>query len=172
MWPRRYRRDYPAGPRMTVFRLSDICRGAVRVTAFDPDVGSEQRLIDLGLRVGSTLSVLEQDAKSGVLVAVGDGRIAVDAATARLVQVTRLEETFKPMAIGDLRPGERARIVGMGKGMVGYRQRLMAMGLTPGVEFMLTRVAPLGDPVEIQVRGFSMSLRKAEAELLAIEKLS
>jgi ferrous iron transport protein A len=156
---------------MTALRLSDICFGAVRVTALDADAGSQQRLIDLGLHVGSTLSVLERDMSSGVLVAVGDGRIAVDPATARLVRVTRLDETLKAMTIGDLRPGERARIVAMGKGMPGYRQRLMAMGLTPGVEFLLTRVAPLGDPVEIQVRGFSMSLRKAEAELLAIEKL-
>ena len=47
----------------------------------------------------------------------------------------------------------------------------LAMGLTPGVEFAITRVAPLGDPVEISLRGFAMSLRKAEAALLSVEKL-
>jgi ferrous iron transport protein A len=156
---------------MPVLRLSDVRHGAVRIVAFDADAGSEQRLIEVGLHIGSALTVLEHDMASGVLVAAGDGRVAVDPATARRICVVRLEEAFEAMTIGDLKPGDRARIVGMGKGMPGYRQRLMAMGLTPGVEFSLTRVAPLGDPVEIQVRGFSMSLRKAEAELLAIEKL-
>jgi ferrous iron transport protein A len=156
---------------MSALRLSDVNRGTVRVTAFDAEAGSEQRLADLGLRVGCTLSILEHNMESGVLVAIGDGRIAVDPGTARLVHVAQVEATFQAMTIGDLKPGDHARIIGFGKGMPGYRQRLMAMGLTPGVEFALTRVAPLGDPVEIQVRGFSMSLRKAEAELLAVEKL-
>lgn len=156
---------------MPVLRLSDVRHGAVRVISFDADTGSEQRLVELGLRPGSTLFILEHDMNSGVLMAAGDSRIAVDPATARRICVVRLEEPFAGMTIGDLKPGDRARIVGMGRGMSGYRQRLMAMGLTPGVEFTLTRVAPLGDPVEIQVRGFSMSLRKAEAELLALEKL-
>jgi ferrous iron transport protein A len=156
---------------MSVLRLSDVSHGAVRVIAFDAEAGSEQRLVDLGLHLGCDLTVLQNESGSGVLVAIGEGRIAIDVATARLVRVTRLEKTLEPMTIGDLKPGDRARIVGIGKGAPDYRQRLMAMGLTPGVEFALTRVAPLGDPVEIHVRGFALSLRKAEAELLAIEKL-
>lgn len=156
---------------MRILHLNDVRHGAVRVIAFDADPGSEQRLVKLGLHLGSTLTILEHNMAAGVLVAASDGRIAVDAETARRICVVRVEETFAAMTIGALKPGERARIVGLGKGMPGYRQRLMAMGLTPGVEFELTRVAPLGDPVEIQVRGFSMSLRKAEAQLLTIEKL-
>ncbi|KAF0138245.1 MAG: ferrous iron transport protein A [Rhodospirillaceae bacterium] len=45
------------------------------------------------------------------------------------------------------------------------------MGLTPGTEFELTRVAPLGDPVEIRVRGMGLSLRKVEADMLMIERV-
>jgi len=45
------------------------------------------------------------------------------------------------------------------------------MGLIPGTEFMVTRFAPLGDPVEIKIRGFSLTLRKNEASVLQIEKL-
>ena len=45
------------------------------------------------------------------------------------------------------------------------------MGLTPGTEFTVIRVAPLGDPVEIQVRGFHLSLRKQEADTLIIEEI-
>ena len=45
------------------------------------------------------------------------------------------------------------------------------MGITPGVEIGVSRVAPMGDPVEIRVRGFSLSLRRAEAAALNVEKL-
>jgi len=75
------------------------------------------------------------------------------------------------MKISDMHPGDRARVTGLKKGDRDYRQRLMAMGLTPGIEFALTRTAPLGDPIEISVRGFSMSLRKGEAELLTLESI-
>ena len=52
-----------------------------------------------------------------------------------------------------------------------YRKKLLSMGLTPGTEFTLQRTAPLGDPVEIIFRGFSLSLRKQEAAGLWVEKL-
>jgi ferrous iron transport protein A len=45
------------------------------------------------------------------------------------------------------------------------------MGLTPGTEFTVVRLAPLGDPIEIVVRGYSVSLRKNEAEMLQVERL-
>ncbi len=67
--------------------------------------------------------------------------------------------------------GDRGKIVGFDKMGKAYRKRLLAMGLTPGTEFTVTRFAPLGDPVEIKIRGFSLSLRKNEATVLLIEKL-
>ena len=70
----------------------------------------------------------------------------------------------------DLRPGDLGRVIGFAKGNAGYRQKLLSMGLTPGTEFAVVRVAPLGDPVEIKVRGFALSLRKDEAATLRIEK--
>ena len=54
-------------------------------------------------------------------------------------------------------------------GSRGYRRKLLAMGLTPGTGFSVTRVAPMGDPVEIRVRGFKLSLRKDEAAALKVE---
>ena len=71
--------------------------------------------------------------------------------------------------VGRMAVGTRGRVVGFEKGQRAYRQKLLAMGLTPGSEFVVTRHAPLGDPVEIQVRGFALSLRKAEAETLVVE---
>ncbi len=67
--------------------------------------------------------------------------------------------------------GEQGKIIGFDKAGKVYRKRLLAMGLTPGTEFSVTRFAPLGDPVEIKIRGFSLTLRKAEASILLIEKL-
>ena len=67
--------------------------------------------------------------------------------------------------------GESARVIGFDKMRKTYRKRLLAMGLTPGTEFNIVRFAPLGDPVEIRLRGFSLTLRKDEAETLLIEKV-
>lgn len=74
------------------------------------------------------------------------------------------------LKVKDLRPGESAEIIGYeGKDPI-YRSKLLSMGLTRGTSFTLRKVAPLGDPVEIEVRGFNLSLRKAEADILKIRR--
>lgn len=73
------------------------------------------------------------------------------------------------LSIRSLRPGDSARITGLAKGDRAYRQRLLAMGLTPGVVFSLKRTAPLGDPIEIDVRDFTLTLRRGEAAVLELE---
>lgn len=73
-------------------------------------------------------------------------------------------------SLGELTPGETGKVVGYSKGMTAYRERLLAMGLTRGTELTVERVAPLGDPVEITVRGFALSLRKDEAATVFVEK--
>lgn len=67
--------------------------------------------------------------------------------------------------------GDTGRIKGFLKAEKGYRQKLLSMGLLKGTEFTVNRVAPLGDPVEISVRGFSLSLRKEEASALIVEEV-
>lgn len=70
----------------------------------------------------------------------------------------------------DLKVGECAEILGYeGKDPV-YRTKLLAMGLTKGTEIKLMKVAPLGDPVEIVVRGYNLSLRKSEADILQVRR--
>lgn len=73
------------------------------------------------------------------------------------------------MRFSDLQVGQTARIVKLTAGKSLYRQRLMVMGLLPGTEFQVVRKAPLGDPVEIMVRGFALSLRQDEANMLQLE---
>lgn len=75
------------------------------------------------------------------------------------------------MQLNQLKIGHKGRIVRIQSGDSLYRQRLISMGLLPGTEFIVTRIAPLGDPVEITVRGFALSLRKQEAKILQIEQV-
>lgn len=75
------------------------------------------------------------------------------------------------VSMDTLKPGDSARITGLMPGDRGYRQRLLAMGLTPGVVFSVKRKAPLGDPIEIGVRNFTLTLRKDEAAILKLERI-
>ena len=72
-------------------------------------------------------------------------------------------------SLAELAPGERGRILSVADG-AGTRHRLLEMGLTRGASVEMIRVAPLGDPIELQVRGYRLSVRKAEAATVMIEK--
>ena len=64
--------------------------------------------------------------------------------------------------------GETVRVVKIhGEGAI--KRRIMDMGLTKGVEVYIRKVAPLGDPIEVTVRGYELSLRKADAERIEVE---
>lgn len=67
--------------------------------------------------------------------------------------------------------GQSGRIKSYLSGISGYRQKLLALGLVPGTLFKVIRVAPLGDPLELRVRNFSLSLRKEESNILDVELL-
>jgi len=70
----------------------------------------------------------------------------------------------------DLSVGDRGQVTGYEEGGRSYRKKLLSMGLTPGTELEVVRVAPMGDPAEIRVRGTLVSLRRDEAEALQVEK--
>ncbi len=64
--------------------------------------------------------------------------------------------------------GETVKVVKLhGEGAV--KRRIMDMGITKGVDVFVRKVAPLGDPIEITVRGYELSLRKADAEMIEVE---
>ena len=68
----------------------------------------------------------------------------------------------------DVRIGDTVQVVKLhGEGAV--KRRIMDMGLTKGVDVSVRKVAPLGDPIEITVRGYELSLRKADAETIEVE---
>ncbi|MDR3051056.1 MAG: ferrous iron transport protein A [Oscillospiraceae bacterium] len=67
-------------------------------------------------------------------------------------------------------PGTKVRVTKI-EGGGPIKRRIMEMGITKGVEIYIQKVAPLGDPVEVTVRGYELSLRKADAELIGVEPL-
>ncbi|BBO70021.1 iron transporter FeoA [Desulfosarcina alkanivorans] len=71
--------------------------------------------------------------------------------------------------LADMSVGDRGRVTGFEKGLEKYRTKLISMGLIKGTTFTINRVAPMGDPVEIEVRGYNLSLRKDEATALFVE---
>ena len=74
------------------------------------------------------------------------------------------------MKLSDLVAGECGRVVVV-SGVGALRRRLMDMGVTPGTKIYIRKVAPLGDPVEINVRGYELSLRKEEIANIDVQKL-
>ena len=68
----------------------------------------------------------------------------------------------------EVRIGSSARVVKLhGEGAI--KRRIMDMGITKGVEVYVRKVAPLGDPIELRVRGYELSLRKEDAEMIEVE---
>lgn len=74
-------------------------------------------------------------------------------------------------SLDQLRPGQRGRITSLA-GDDALAQRLMEMGLLEGEEVEVIRFAPLGDPIEIRVNGYMLSLRRSEASRLQIEDVA
>lgn len=71
------------------------------------------------------------------------------------------------MTLKDVKIGDTARVTRL-EGEGALRRRIMDMGITKGVEIYVRKVAPLGDPIEITVRGYELSLRKDDAKMILV----
>lgn len=72
------------------------------------------------------------------------------------------------MTLRDLKPGQSGVVASVG-GAGNIRRRVLEMGITPGTKIDVIKVAPLGDPVEVVLRGYNLSLRKEEAEAITMQ---
>lgn len=72
------------------------------------------------------------------------------------------------MTLGDAKVGTTVVVTKI-EGDSAYKRRIMDMGITKGTEIYVRKVAPLGDPMEVKVRGYELSIRKNEAENIAVE---
>ncbi len=81
--------------------------------------------------------------------------------------MTETITTSVKMTLADLPIGKEARVTQM-KGTGSVTRRLMEMGVIPGVAVRVVKMAPFGDPIEVRVRGYSLAMRRAEAELIEV----
>lgn len=72
------------------------------------------------------------------------------------------------MTLKEMKPGQSRKVLSIGESGP-LKRRIMDMGITPGVSVKVIKVAPLGDPVEINVRGYELSLRKEEAARIEVQ---
>ena len=73
------------------------------------------------------------------------------------------------MTLRDAAIGETVKVVKL-HGEGGVKRRIMVMGITKGVEIYIRKVAPLGDPIEVTLRGYELSIRKDEADMIEVTK--
>ncbi len=73
------------------------------------------------------------------------------------------------MNLSNLKPGEQGRIIRLDSTIGPIRRRLMDMGVLPGETIKVEKIAPMGDPIEVTVKGYNLSLRKGEARGIEIE---
>ncbi len=84
------------------------------------------------------------------------------------MSMTMAKEGENMKTLKEIHCGKTVKVVKLsGEGAV--KRRIMDMGITKGVEVFVRKVAPLGDPIEVMVRGYELSLRKADAEMILVE---
>lgn len=140
--------------------------------------GQEQnaKLLGMGLAPGVEIQIVNVLPEGGVVVGWQEQRLGIGADMADKILVISASDWQKIKAttaapavkLAQAPLGSRLRIVGYEPTGRAYKQKLLAMGLTPGVDIVVKRHAPLGDPTEIEVRGFALSLRKEEADALKV----
>ena len=139
------------------------------VTEINLEEASKKHLSDLGLIPGGKVALVSHSKGNGIIV-LHNSRVALNDSV--LKQILISEEAVQEevwLSLDQLDVGDKAKVVSIyGKGAI--RRRLMDMGLTRNVEVLIRKRAPLGDPIEINLRGYELTLRKNEAELVLVRK--
>ncbi len=130
---------------------------------------NSSQLLGMGLAPGVVITVLQRHRHGAVMVGIERQRFCLNRELAEKVILAPLEHPDLNLRTAPV--GSRLRILGYANTHPIYKRKLLAMGLTPGTEIEVVRHAPLGDPTDIRVRGFHLSLRKDEAEALQVGKI-
>ena len=138
-----------------------------RILGIDLPKDSLLHLSNLGLAAGETIEVVTKTKNSAIIIVKGS-RLAFDASILDKIDLAPAEEDQKKIPLSELPVGHSAIVTDIFSANE-TKRRLMDMGITKGVQIYVRKVAPLGDPVEVTVRGYELSLRKADAEMIEVE---
>lgn len=119
---------------------------------------------------GQKLTIVEKAPMDGPMTVRVEGQrvaLGLPMAATVLVQPQREGQATAKTTLDQLTPGQAATVTKIG-GKGAIRRRLMDMGVTRGVEITAVKVSPLGDPVEYRLRGYNLSLRKSEAQMIEV----
>ena len=124
-------------------------------------------LSNLGLAAGEMIEVVTKTKNSAIIIVKGS-RLAFDASILDKIDLAPAEEDQEKIPLSELPVGRSAIVTDIFSANE-TKRRLMDMGITKGTEIKVRNVAPLGDPVEINVRGYELSLRKNDAENIEVD---
>lgn len=142
-----------------VYQVANICT----------DEKVKRHLQNLGVVTGSKVVVVTLSGDNAILL-VKSHRVAVSREILNQIFIQKNQSSAESWtSLDQLKAGEKGTMVAIhGQGAV--KRRLMDMGLTRNVQIVIRKLAPLGDPIELTVRGYELTLRKTEAELILVQK--
>ncbi|MHC3849128.1 FeoA family protein [Streptococcus thermophilus] len=126
-------------------------------------------LSNLGLAAGETIEVVTKTKNSAIIIVKGS-RLAFDASILDKIDLAPAEEDQKKIPLSELPVGHSAIVTDIFSANE-TKRRLMDMGITKRTRVLLRKVAPLGDPLEISLRGYELTLRKSEAQMISVVML-
>lgn len=126
-------------------------------------------LSNLGLAAGETIEVVTKTKNSAIIIVKGS-RLAFDASILDKIDLAPAEEDQEKIPLSELPVGHSAIVTDIFSANE-TKRRLMDMGITKRTRVLLRKVAPLGDPLEISLRGYELTLRKSEAQMISVVML-
>ena len=126
-------------------------------------------LSNLGLAAGETIEVVTKTKNIAIIIVKGS-RLAFDASILDKIDLAPAEEDQKKIPLSELPVGHSAIVTDIFSANE-TKRRLMDMGITKRTRVLLRKVAPLGDPLEISLRGYELTLRKSEAQMISVVML-
>ncbi|MGT2682318.1 FeoA family protein [Streptococcus porci] len=137
-----------------------------QIQHIDLDDEALKHLMTLGLKQGGLLKLVAKT-KSNAIIIIKGSRLALDNSILERISIKPYEFESNCLALSDLTVGSFAYIKEINSDSQ-TKRRLMDMGLTKHTKIYLRKVAPLGDPLEISLRGYELTLRKSEAQLITV----
>ncbi|EOT44854.1 ferrous iron transport protein A [Enterococcus columbae] len=145
-----------------------VCHQLYVVQSIEANEKLKKRLQDLGIVPDATIVLIQSNKDSGIVM-LKNSRLALDIQVLSLIEVKEQATRKEWLSLDQVAVGQTVKVVGIhGQGAI--KRRLMDMGVTKHLTIFVHKVAPLGDPIEINLRGYTLTLRKAEAALILVER--